>query len=244
VDSELRLSPLTFTSTTDRVYTELRRLIISGTCAPGQALNEKAVADQLGVSRSPVREAFQRLVTERLLLSERNKSVTVNRFTDADIQEIYDARTAIESHAARTIIDAGSAKVDLTAEHLEGKLLALREELDHGDRLAVAQADLSFHQTLVACGGNSRLIAAYDLLSAETLTCMAWLENAKPSGDELVQDHSDFIDALRAHDPGQITTIIAQHLVRANSNLAASTLTQRANPHPAVVPQRGSGDPL
>ena len=94
--SELRLAPLEFTSTTDRVYAELRRLIISGTLAPGQALNEKTVADQLGVSRSPVREAFQRLVTERLLLAERNKSVTVKEFTDADIQEIYAARIAIE----------------------------------------------------------------------------------------------------------------------------------------------------
>lgn len=237
MDSELRLSPLTFTSTTDRVCAELRRLIISGTLTPGQALNEKAVAEQLGVSRSPVREAFQRLVSERLLVSERNKSVTVSEFSPTDIQEIYDARIAIESHAARMIISAGGATVERAAEHLEGALRALREELDDGDRLAVAQADLAFHQALVKCGRNSRLVAAYELLSAETLTCMAWLENAKPSGDELMQDHRDFIDALRAHDADQITTVIAQHLSRANSNLAASSPAERANPHhdPATV---------
>lgn len=238
MDSALRLSPLTFTSTTDRVCTELRRLIMSGALAPGQALNEKSVAEQLGVSRSPVREAFQRLVTERLLVSERNKSVTVKEFTDSDIQEIYDARTAIESHAARTIIAAGDAAVEQTAGHLEDALQALGEQLDDGDRLAIAQADLEFHQALVASGGNSRLMAAYQLLSAETLTCMAWLENAKPSGDELMQDHRDFIDALRAHDPDQITTVIAQHLSRANSNLAASTPAERTTPTPAAVPQR------
>lgn len=238
MDPALRLSPLTFTSTTDRVCTELRRLIMSGALTPGHALNEKSVADQLGVSRSPVREAFQRLVTERLLVSERNKSVTVKEFTDADIEEIYDARTAIESHAARTIVGAGAAAVERTAAHLEQALEALREQLADGDRLAIAQADLEFHQALVASGGNSRLMAAYQLLSAETLTCMAWLENAKPSGGELMQDHRDFIDALRAHDPDQITTVITQHLSRANSNLAASTPAERTTPTPAVVPQR------
>lgn len=237
MDPELRLVPLTFTSTTDRVCAELRRLIISGSFAPGQALNEKTVADQLGVSRSPVREAFQRLVTERLLLSERNKSVTVNKFTDSDIQEIYDARIAIESHAARRVIKDGAAAVDRTAEQLERELLALHEQLGDGDRLAVAQADLAFHRALVECGGNARLAAAYELLSAETLTCMAWLENAKPSGDELMQDHRDFIDALRAHDADQITTVIVQHLSRANSNLTASTPAERANPHTVTRPQ-------
>lgn len=236
MDSELRLAPLQFTSTTDRVYTELRRLIISGSLAPGQALNEKTVADQLGVSRSPVREAFQRLVTERLLLAERNKSMTVKEFTDADIREIYDARIAIESHAARTIIDAGDEQVDRTIAQLEEALHALRYQLDDGDRLAVAQADLGFHQALVKSGGNSRLMTAYDLLSAETVTCMAWLENVRPSGTELMQDHRDFIDALRAHDPEQITAIIAQHLSRANSNLTASTPAERAIANPAVAP--------
>ncbi|RNI20847.1 GntR family transcriptional regulator [Flexivirga caeni] len=238
MDAELRLSPLEFTSTTDRVCTELRRLIVTGTLAPGQALNEKSVAQQLGVSRSPVREAFQRLVTERLLLAERNKSVTVKEFTDADIQEIYDARIAIETHAARRIIDAGAAAVTRTTERLESALTELRTQLDEGDRLAVARADLAFHQALVECGGNSRLVAAYELLSAETVTCMAWLENVKPSGDELMQDHRDFVDALQTHDPDQITSVISAHLSLAESNLAASTPAERASRQSAVVPQR------
>ncbi|GAB3855341.1 GntR family transcriptional regulator [Nocardioides maradonensis] len=237
MDSGLRLAPLTFASATDRVCTELRQLVITGALAPGQPLNETAVAAQLGVSRSPVREAFQRLVAERLLVSQRNKSVTVREFTDTDIQEIYDARTAIESHSARTIVGSGADAVERTAVQLEDALQMLHRQLETGDRVAIAQADLAFHQALVAAGGNSRLKAAYDLLSAETLTCMAWLEIAKPSGEELMQDHRDFIDALRALDSDQIVTVINQHLSRANSNLAASTSAERTSHHPASVPQ-------
>lgn len=238
MDLDLRLSPLTFTSTTDRVCTELRRLIISGTFAPGQPLNEKAVAAQLGVSRSPVREAFQRLVTERLLLAERNKSVTVMEFTGADIQEIYDARTAIETHCAQTVVSTGHSAIAVTVKSLANALQTLRRQLDTGDRLRIGEADLAFHQALVEGAGNSRLTAAYRLLSAEAITCMAWLEHLHQSGEELIQDHRDYIDALQSPDPGRITSVITEHLSRANSNLSACIAAEQANHQPAAVPQR------
>lgn len=236
MDSHLRLTPLHFTSTTERVYTELRRLIIAGQLAPGQALNEKTVADQLGVSRSPVREAFQRLVTERLLLAERNKSVTVIEFTGADIREIYDARIAIETHAAQTITSAGPAAVQATVGALEDALRVLHQKLDTGDRLAIGEADLAFHQALVDAGGNSRLNAAYRLLSTEAMTCMAWLEHLHQTGDDLIQDHRDYIDALQTPDPARITSVIAEHLSKANTNLAACTRTDQETTSPASAP--------
>lgn len=232
------LARLQIQSTADRVRDELRRLVLSGALEPGQPLNEKLVAEQLGVSRSPVREALQRLVTERLLTAERNKSVTVRQFTPDDINEIYDARTAIESHAAATVIAAGPQKVADTCEQLQGALQRLHTALETGDRLEIAEADLAFHQQLVRCGGNSRLVDAYLLLSAETITCITWLENLLPSGDELLQDHQDFIDALNTHDPGQMSRVIAQHLDRASANLSAYSSADRPNGNPARAPQR------
>lgn len=232
------LARLQIQSTADRVRDELRRLVLSGALEPGQPLNEKLVAEQLGVSRSPVREALQRLVAERLLTAERNKSVTVRQFTANDINEIYDARIAIESHAAATVIAAGPQTVADTCEQLQGALQQLHTALETGDRLEIAAADLAFHQQLVRCGGNSRLVDAYLLLSAETITCITWLENLLPSGDELLQDHQDFIDALNTHDPGQMCRVIAQHLDRASANLSAYSSADRPNGNPARAPQR------
>jgi DNA-binding GntR family transcriptional regulator len=232
------LAQLQIQSTADRVRDELRRLILSGALEPGQPLNEKLVAEQLGVSRSPVREALQRLVTERLLTAERNKSVTVRQFTAGDISEIYDARIAIESHAAAAVIAAGPQHVAGTCEQLRGALRQLHTALKTGDRIEIAAADLAFHQQLVRCGGNSRLVDAYLLLSAETITCITWLENLLPSGDELLQDHQDFIDALNTHDPGHMCRVIAQHLDRASANLLAYSSADRPNGNPALAPQR------
>jgi len=231
------LAALKLQSTADRVCEELRRLVVSGALEPGQRLNEKDVAEQLGVSRSPVREALQRLVGERLLIAERNKSVTVKRFTIEDINEIYDARIAIESHAAATVIAAGPQKIAETTALLEHALQRLRAALDTGERIVIAEADLAFHQQLVRCGGNSRLSEAYLLLSAETVTCMTRLENARPSGDELIQDHRDFIHALTTQDPNRTSRVIAQHLDRASTNLSACSPADRPHGEPALAPQ-------
>ncbi len=227
------LATLRMRSTADRVCDELRRLIISGALEPGQALNEKHVAEQLGVSRSPVREALQRLVAERLLVGERNKTVTVKEFTDDDINQIYDARVAIESHAAVTVISAGPQRVRQACERLEGAVGDFPRAVEASDRLQIAEADLAFHQQLVRCGGNARLLDAYLVLSAETLACMSWLEAAHPSGDELIQDHRDLIHALNGQDPEHTRRVITQHLDRASSKLSASRPADRSDPNRA-----------
>ena len=74
---------------------------------PGEQLGEARIAELLGVSRAPVREALQQLVQQKLLVAARNKGVSVVSFTATDIWEIYDARCAIESHAAVRILDGG-----------------------------------------------------------------------------------------------------------------------------------------
>ncbi len=225
-------------STADRVREQLRQLIISGALEPGQPLNEQDVAAQLGVSRSPVREALQRLVAERLLVSERNKTVRVKQLTHEDINEIYDARIAIESHAAASVIDAGPQKVDETVTQLESALQQLSTALDTGGRVEIAEADLAFHQQLVRCGGNSRLTEAYLLLSAETVTCMTRLEIAHPSGEELIQDHAKFIDALKTGDPSRSSRVITRELNLASTKLANWSSPEEPQPPAAAAPAR------
>ena len=94
-------------STSDRISDDLRQMIIEGQLVPGEQLGEARIAELLGVSRAPVREALQQLVQQKLLVAARNKGVSVVSFTATDIWEIYDARCAIESHAAVRIIDGG-----------------------------------------------------------------------------------------------------------------------------------------
>lgn len=208
-------------STSDRISEELRQMIIEGRLKPGEQLAEARIAELLDVSRAPVREALQQLVQQKLLVSARNKGVSVASFTASDIWEIYDARCAIESHAAGRIIDGGPGARARASDALRAVLDRLRTALKQGDHRKVSAADLDFHTALVAAAGNSRLVDAYSILSAQTLACINRLEIAIPSGEELVDEHSVLIDALAAGEREALLKAINDHLTLAASHLTA-----------------------
>ncbi|MFC8800060.1 GntR family transcriptional regulator [Promicromonospora sp. NPDC057138] len=206
-------------STSERISEELRQMIIEGRLRPGEQLAETRIAELLDVSRAPVREALQQLVQQKLLVSARNRGVSVARFTASDIWEIYDARSAIESHAAGRIIDGGPGARARATDALQAVRDRLRSALKQGDHRKISAADLDFHATLVASAGNSRLVDAYSILSAQALACINRLEIAMPSGDELIDEHGLLIDALAAGEREALLKAINDHLTLAASHL-------------------------
>ena len=208
-------------STSDRISEDLRQMIIEGRLRPGEQLAETRIAELLDVSRAPVREALQQLVQQKLLVSARNRGVSVAAFTASDIWEIYDARCAIESHAASRIIDGGPGSRARATDALRAVLDSLRIALKQGDHRKISAADLAFHTTLVASAGNSRLVDAYSILSAQALACINRLEIAIPSGEELVDEHGVLIDALAAGDREALLVAVNDHLTVAASHLTA-----------------------
>lgn len=207
-------------------------MIIEGALLPGEQLGEARIAEQLGVSRAPVREALQQLVQQRLLVATRNKGVTVVTFSASDIWEIYDARCAIESHAAVRIIDSGPGGRARAIDALRTRLDSLRAAVKRGDHRLISAADLEFHMTLVASAGNSRLVHAYSILSAQTLACINRLEIAIPSGEEVIDDHEALIDALASGEREATVKAIGDHLTVAASHLAAPPRASGNAPRP------------
>ena len=208
-------------STSDHISDELRQMIIEGALGPGEQLGEARIAEQLGVSRAPVREALQQLVQQKLLVAARNKGVSVVTFSAADIWEIYDARCAIESHAAVRILDGGPGSRARTTDELRAALGSLRTAVKRHDHRQISAADLDFHKTLVASAGNSRLVDAYDILSAQALACINRLEIALPSGEEVIDDHEILIAAIARGDREAIIKAINDHLSVAAGHLTA-----------------------
>lgn len=213
-------------STSDRISDQIRQLIVDGSLEPGERISESKLAAQLGISRSPVREALQTLVRQRLLVTAPNKTMVVARFTTADIHEIYEARQAIESHAGLRLINQSPALRQEACDQLEPILDELGRALRTGDRLQVSRIDLKFHTAFVAAVGNGRLLEAYTVLSAESLACINSLEIAYPSGADLVQDHQQLIDLLLAGDGNGLTKAIEDHLALAARHLSET----RSNP--------------
>jgi DNA-binding GntR family transcriptional regulator len=148
----------------DRLADELRGRVLSGALPPDAPLREEAVAAEHGLSRHTVRRALERLVAERLLVSEPFRGVRVTSFSDDDVVALQQLRAALESEAVRLI----------RAEHGDrwpAELLAPLSDAARqlGTAPAAEEAHAAFHRALVAAAGSSRITEAYRGLDAEML---------------------------------------------------------------------------
>jgi phosphonate utilization transcriptional regulator len=146
------------------VQRELERMILAGELTAGAKLNEAAIAEMLGVSRGPVREAFRSLEESGLVRLEKNRGVFVRLISLEEADEIYELRAALDEFAGRRVAQrAATADVrDLRALVERMDRAAARDELD-----AYYRANLQFHDRLVELAGNAKLLATYRRLVNE-----------------------------------------------------------------------------
>lgn len=208
------LDPLERTPTATLVSDVVRARIIDGTFAPGRQLTETQLAEQLHVSRGPVREAFQRLIQEGLLVSQPHRGVFVTTLEDEDVEDLHLARRAIEREAARQILRSNdSAAVQRLAELVKEMASAAKA----GGWEAVADVDLRFHETLVEAAGSPRLSRMYATLLVETRLGLAGLGREYPEPRTVVAEHRALVKALRSGSEDQVFMQIDAHLERART---------------------------
>lgn len=209
--SELgELEPVARQSTAELIADQLRSAIMYGVFAPGTQLGESELAARFAVSRGPLREAMQRLVQEGLLRGERHRGLFVIDLSAADVRDIYMARLAIERSACELIM-AGNRGEAVAA--LSSALSTLVSAAEGGDRNAMSDADQAFHQTLVACSGNSRLERMAQTLLVETRMCLAALQEHYPEPEELVAEHRALVNAISDGDERLLMSLIESHMV-------------------------------
>jgi len=138
----------------EKVRRAIRQYVLSGSIEPGTQLVESQLAEQLGVSRAPVREALQRLESEGLVEYVPGKGVTVPDITEEDLREIYKVRSALEAVAMGLAVERVDAD-DLTA--LSSMLEAMQQAAAEGDAERVSAIDLELHEKIWEISGNRRL---------------------------------------------------------------------------------------
>lgn len=144
----------------DRVYATLRDYLRAGRLATGHPLQEAALAAQLGVSRTPVREALARLASEGLVVAE-GRSFTVPALTDADIQDIYELRFLLEPQALREIAESRPGRKGLAP--LRKALEDMAAAHEDGDGAEFMEANYRFRAEWMARVPNRRLARAIEL---------------------------------------------------------------------------------
>lgn len=198
----------------ERAYELTKEMVLSGELAGGRLLSEGEVAEQLGMSRTPVREAFLRLQAEELLSLIPKRGAVVVPVPPGEADDVLDAREAIETAAVRRLVRT-PADVPAAVADLRTALDAQRGHADPADVDAFARADEAFHRAIVAAGGNALTGRFYRTLAdrQRRMTVRAmdgdprFIARVLDEHEELVRiiasgDESAFAVALRAHLDG------------------------------------------
>jgi DNA-binding GntR family transcriptional regulator len=222
-----KLKAISSPSTTTVIADQLRDVIRSGSLRPSQQLSESKIAEQLEVSRGPVREAIQRLVQEGLLVSVRNRGVFVADITTEDVVEIYEARETLETRCGVKLLQAEEGFRRTMVQRLQEIVDKLSTAERNGKWSKVIELDLSFHTTLVEAGNNSRIQRAYSTLVVESSLCINRLKRFYPDDGSLVREHQDILDALVAEDEARFLASLRVHYL---STLGTTTAPDERSP--------------
>jgi DNA-binding GntR family transcriptional regulator len=200
----------------DQVYNTLREYLGSHVIRPGQPLQEAALAQRLGVSRTPVREALARLQSEGLIAVE-GRSFVVPTLSDADVDEIYELRGILEP-AALALVAAGAPD----AKALEPLNAALREaDAADGadDANAFIEANARFHRAWQALVANSRLLHAIALYAGHVRYLRVLTLRSAVARKAALAGMKKIVAALRKGDAERALHVMREHLAVARGFL-------------------------
>jgi DNA-binding GntR family transcriptional regulator len=216
--SVVEFEPVNRQSTAEMIADRLREAIMRGTLAPGAQLVEAELAAQFDVSRGPVREAMQRLVSEGLLYSIRHRGIFVIELAYDDVIDVYRARTAIEGGALELILDGRRA---IAQQALGPSVTQMLTSAELGDAAGVSEADQSFHEELVDCAASPRLTRAARTLLIETRMCLGALQSAYPDLREQAREHVELREAIGDGSPARARELLVEHMHDAVERLRA-----------------------
>lgn len=193
----------------DRAYAQLRDAVLDGELRPGEPLYEIHLAERLGMSRTPVREALQVLARDGYLEELPSRGYTVPRRSLDDLREFFELREVLESSAARY-----SALRATHAEIEELERICIRYEREKDD-VKWAQMGHEFHSLIVRAARNTRLHTMLHSLNAQIVISRRTVARADAIRRQAaVRDHRAIYEAIKARDETQAQALAAEHVRR------------------------------
>jgi DNA-binding GntR family transcriptional regulator len=216
------------TRASDSVFDVLRESILTRVFSPGDRLDVKALAEQLGVSPTPVKDAINRLASEGLIDVRPRSGTFVAEITPDAVGETFEIRRALECLAAEALVER------LTPDLLK-RFTKLIDQLERplkadADRAEHERANVALHALIVEGSGNRRLQEIYGSLNAH-LTIARIHSRRRPDAqrlDQEQQEHRAILTALEARDAGRLVQALGDHIRRAGRALVEDVLRARA----------------
>jgi len=195
---------------TDSAYATLRQMILRGEAVAGSRLGEADLADTLGLSRTPVREALQRLEADGLVELLPHRGARVARWTPVDLAEIFELRGRLEPYGA-----ARAARRGVPGAVLD-ELARLCEEMERAasdrEHQAIAELNAAFHEEILRASGNSRLPAMVKTVVHVPIVIGTFRRYDTGALARSMGHHRELVAALRAGDPDWAEAVMTSHI--------------------------------
>jgi DNA-binding GntR family transcriptional regulator len=199
----------------DAVVRALREAIISSRLAPGTQLNEARLAEQLQVSRSPLREAIRQLAEEGMVETVSYKGARVAELNGAFVEELYSLRAALEEFALRRAM----ARDALSLDELETVVSDMDRAAGRKQRSELVELDLRFHRALCELAGHRLLTAEWDRLSNHTRRCINATSGYRRELSQIAHNHRQLIEVIRDGNVERATLVLREHIIAAGNGL-------------------------
>jgi DNA-binding GntR family transcriptional regulator len=193
----------------EAVAERLRTLIIEGELAPGARLNERELSERLGVSRTPLREAFRMLAADGLLVQLPNRGAQVVALSPNDVRHAFEVMASLEGLSGEL---AAQRVTDADIEMLRAMQREMEAAHARRDLPVYYRVNREIHDRINAIAGNPILTHTFRTLNTR-LHALRFRSNLVPAKwDQAVAEHRDMIDALAARDGATLRDILVRHL--------------------------------
>ena len=193
----------------DVVFNTLRKAILRGELKPGERLMELQLANKLGVSRTPIREAIRKLELEGLVLMIPRKGAEVAQITEKNMQDVLEVRKALEELSVQLACER------ITAEQVEEMKMAaedFRKVLKSGDVTKIAEADVKFHDIIFAATNNQRLITLLNNLREQMYRFRVEYLKQKECYPQLLEEHDKLIALISGGEVEEACELMGCHI--------------------------------
>jgi len=209
-------------SARERAYLRIQRKIASGELSAGHAISELSLAKELGISRTPIREALGQLAAEGLLEQSPNRRAVVIKLTRQDIIELYELREALEIYAVGKAARRPVQRADLDRlQNQTDAILTLKEELDRSGKSELDREqmqrfvayDLGFHMLLMRLAANGRILKVMN--ETRLLIRIFAIRRQGHTGpllEEIHRRHSEVVRAIAEQDSQRAMRVISEHI--------------------------------
>ena len=193
----------------DVVFNTLRNAILTGELPPGERLMEIKLADKLGVSRTPIREAIRKLELEGLVVNTPRKGAEVANISPEDLRDVLEVRRSLEVLA---ISLACEKMTEETLALLHENIDAFKHSVDAKATSDIASVDVTFHDIIYKSTGNNRLIQILNNISEQMYRYRFEYIKNKESWNRLVEEHTNIYEAIKNRDKDLAVKSILLHI--------------------------------